>query len=178
VLFGEGRLEESIPERERALVLNPSDAGAIQGLAYSHLQLGHFEKSLELFDKAIGLSPRDPTAPDKYQGKSWTYFGLKQYDQAIDWGRRAIAAGGAPYSYASIAASLALTGREMEAREVLQRYLALLPPNAQLRTIAGFKAYGDRPPNANHNPSQLDNGERLLEGLRKAGMPEGEAKTN
>jgi hypothetical protein len=67
---------------------------------------------------------------------------------------------------------LALTGHETEARGVLQRYLALLPPNAQLRTIAGFKAYGGRNPNAKPNPSQVDNGERLFDGLRKAGLPE------
>ena len=60
----------------------------------------------------------------------------------------------------------------MEAREAVQRYLALLPPNAQLGTIAGFKAYGGRNPNAKSNPRQLDNGERLLEGLRKAGLAE------
>ena len=41
-------------------------------------------------------------------GKSWAYFGLKQYDHAVDWGRRAIAVGtSSPFNQANIAAALA-----------------------------------------------------------------------
>jgi tetratricopeptide (TPR) repeat protein len=58
-----------------------------------YLFLGQSENGLELFDKAIRLSPRDPSLQFMYFGKSWAYFGLKRYDQAIDWARRAIAIG-------------------------------------------------------------------------------------
>jgi len=61
-----------------------------------------------------------------------------------------------------------LTGRDAEAREALQRYLAL-PSTGPLKTIAAFKAYysaqGGDPPRAEAN-------ERVYDGLRKAGMPE------
>ena len=135
-------------------------------------------KSLELFDKAIRLSPRDPALQFMYTGKSWGYFGLKQYDQAIDWARRAIAIGpNNPFPQATLAASLALTGHEAEAREALQHYLAL-PSSERLRTIAELKAYDARFQNVNKDPRALENQERRYEGLRKAGMPEGEAKTN
>jgi hypothetical protein len=71
-------------------------------------------------------------------------------------------------------AALALAGHETDAREALKRYLAL-PSIGSLKTIAAFKTYfsgqGGRPPRVEAN-------ERIYDGLRKAGMPEGEAKTN
>jgi tetratricopeptide (TPR) repeat protein len=110
-----------------------------------------------------------------YMGKSETYFGLKQYDQAIDWARRAIVLGTSnPIPHATLAAALALTGHEAEAREALQDYLAL-PSSAQLRTIEALKAYQAR---FSGDARVLESFERQHEGLRKAGMPEGEAKTN
>ena len=55
------------------------------------MHLGQFEKSLEFSDKAIRLSPHDPSLEVFYQQKAAAYFGLKQYDQAIESARRAIA---------------------------------------------------------------------------------------
>ena len=113
-----------------------------------------------------------------YLGKSWTYFALKQYDQAIDWARRAIVLGTSiPFPHALLAAALALTGQEAEARETLQQYLAL-PSSERLRTIAAFKEYNAHFSNPKSDPRVLDSLERQYEGLRKAGMPEGEAKSN
>jgi TolB-like protein/Tfp pilus assembly protein PilF len=138
-LFNQGRIEESISERELTLALDPADAAAVEGLAWDYILLGQYEKSLDLFDKAIRLSPRDPVLQFMYLGKSQTYFGLKQYDQAIDWARRAIALETSnPFSRAVLTAALALTGREAEAREALRDYLAL-PSSAQLRTIGALK---------------------------------------
>ena len=152
--------------------MEPAFPSAIQGLAWNYLNLGQYERGLELFDKAIRLSPRDPQPQFMYMGKSRTYFGLKQYDQAIDWARRAIAIGTSnPFPHATLAASLALTGHEAEAREALQRYLAL-PSSAQLRRIAALKAYNARFINARSDARVLESYERDYEGLRKAGMPE------
>ena len=177
-LRDQGRIEEALAERERALVLDPGDVGTLQSLAWDHVWLGHFDKGLELFDKSIRLSPRDPALQFMYLGKSWTYFALKQYDQAIDWARRAIVLGTSiPFPHLFLAAALALTGQEAEAREALQQYLAL-PSSERLRTIAAFKEYNARFINPNSDRRVLDNLERHYEGLRKAGMPEGEAKSN
>ena len=89
--------------------------------------------------------------------------------------RRGIALGTSnPFPHATLAAALALTGHEAEAREALQQYLAL-PSSARLRTIAALKAYQAR---FGGDARVLESQERQHEGLRKAGMPEGEAKTN
>ena len=171
-LRNQGRIEEAVAERERALMLDPADVGALQGLAWDHAWLGHFDKGLELFDKSIRLSPRDPALQFMYLGKSWTYFALKQYDQAIDWARRGIVLGTSiPGPYVNLAAALALTGHEAEAREALQHYLAL-PSSERLRTIAAVKEYDARFINPNSDPRILENFERHYDGLRKAGMPE------
>jgi hypothetical protein len=76
-----------------------------------------------------------------------------------------------PNNNPDFVAPLALTGHEAEAREALQRFLAL-PSSAQLRTIATQKAYNAHFVNANSDPRILGSLDRFCEGLRKAGMPE------
>ena len=48
ILFDQGRVEEAIAERERALALDPA-GGDIQGLAWDYFNLGQYEKGLETF---------------------------------------------------------------------------------------------------------------------------------
>ena len=178
ILHEQGRFEEAIAERERTLALDPADLNAMMSMGWDHLALGRYEKGLEIFDGAIRLSPRSPELKDMYSGKSWAYFGLKQYDQAIDWARQAIAAGPSnPGPYQALAAALSLTGHETEAREALQHYLAL-PSNTRAGTIAALKAHNAPFANVSIDPRVPDNYDRLYEGLRKAGLPEEEAKTH
>ena len=91
ILLAQGRNEEAVAEFERALALDPSFADADVGLGFDYMRLGEFDKSLEYFDKAIRASPYDPWLAHFYGGKAWANFGLKHYDQAIEWARRAIA---------------------------------------------------------------------------------------
>jgi tetratricopeptide (TPR) repeat protein len=170
LLASQGRFEEAIVERERALDLDPAEVGAIQGMAWDHVNLGRFEKGLELFDKAIRLSPRDPQLHFMETGKSWAYFGLKQYDQSIDWARRAIAVGTSdPTPYTNLAAALASAGHESEANAALQHSFAL--PSSP-RNIADIKEYNARFKKLNSDPRLLESFDRFYDGLRKAGMPE------
>jgi hypothetical protein len=66
---------------------------------------------------------------------------------------------------ALLAAALAESGQETEARDTLKRYLSLNGTRA--RTITQWKAQMP-----SDNPVFLSYGERLAEGLRKAGLPE------
>jgi adenylate cyclase len=142
---------------------------AYGNLGWSYHDLGQFEKSLESFDKAIRLSPRDPSLIYWYNGKQSVLFSLKQYDQAIEFARRAIAIKPSDFAFphVTLIAALALAGHDAEAREALKRYLALFPSGN--KTTTAWKA------NLNEgvtNPSLLEANDRLIEGLRKAGMPE------
>ena len=68
---------------------------------------------------------------------------------------------------ALLASALALTGRQAEAREALQRYLSLKGTTS--KTIAQFRP---RHRSMSDNPKWLAYSDRLIEGLRRAGMPE------
>ena len=172
VLLNQARYDESIAESERALALNPSNVFAYMGLGWACFYTGQFEKSLEYFDKAIRLSPHDPGMGTWLDSKSGAHFALKQYDQAIEWARRAIAISpnNIPYVHADLIAALSLTGHDTEAHDALQRYLVL--PVSGPQTIAAWKAYKATLTNEHSDPRYLEYWDQLIEGLRKAGVPE------
>ena len=172
ILLAHGRNEEAVAEFERALALDASFADADVGLGFDYMRLGEFDKSFEYFDKAIRASPHDPWLAHFYGGKAFANFGLKNYDQSIEWARRAIAINpNIANMHLNLVAALALTKHGAEAREALQRYLAL--PSSGPKTIAACKAHIE---SQHWLPAGVS--ERMYDGLRKAGMPEGEAKTN
>jgi adenylate cyclase len=135
-------------------------------LGFIQVAFGQYQKAIEFFDKAIRLSPQNQQLAFWYGGKGFAYFGLQQYDQAIEWARRAIAINpnfeGPPIL---LAAALALTGHEAEARDAEQRVAAL----SKVKNIAAAKA---RAPPPSADPRALATFDRIIEGLRKAGMPE------
>ena len=181
ILRTQGHPEEAVAEHERALALDPSNVDAAGELGFDYMRLGEFDKSAEYFDKALRASPHDRGLPFWYAGKAASNFGLKRYDQAIEQARRALAI--SPnynqLSHAFLVAALALTDHDAEAREALQRYLAL-PSAGPLKTIAAWKAYAAKAYSESQQPDPrfVELTERLRDGLRRAGMPEGEAKTN
>ena len=177
------RLDEAVAEDQRAVDFNPSDVSAIENMSYAYRRVGQFEKSLELVDKAIRLSPRDPELPAWYRDKVAAHLALKQYDQAIEWARRTIAIypggwtrymylvdGWMPYMYLVVA--LALTGQDSQAHDALERYLNLLDTDAP-KTIAALKRLSAQYVNEHTDPRYVEYYDRLFEGLRKAGMQEG-----
>jgi tetratricopeptide (TPR) repeat protein len=138
ILLLQGRIEEAVAEGERALALDPSNAVAVGQLGIDYRFLGRLEKSLEYLDRAILASPSDPSLNYWYGGKALANFGLKNYDQAIELARRAIAISpNNPFAHVVLVAALALTGHDAEAREALQRYLAL--PNRAVQDDRGIE---------------------------------------
>ena len=170
ILRFQARYQEAVAEHERALALDPSNVGAAGDLGFDYGMHGLFDKSLEYFDKAILGSPHDPGLAAWYGGKAVANFGLKNYDQAIELARQAIAINPnyVQFVHATLVAALALTGHDAEAREALKRYLAL-PSTGQLKTIAAWKAYYSA---QGGGPPRVEMNERTYDGLRKAGMPE------
>ena len=172
ILRLQGRLNEAITELEHALVVDPTSGDAIGFLGNAYWLAGQFEKSLEYFDKALRLGPDDPNLYAWYQGKARAYFGLKNYDQAIEWSRRTIAINQSrdETSQERLIAALALSGRDAEAHEALKDYLAL--PYGS-KTIAENRAAANaRFPNPHPDPRFVEYLDRFYDGLRKAGMPE------
>jgi adenylate cyclase len=170
ILRTQGRAEEAVAEHERALALVPSNVSAVAALGDDYERLGEFEKTIEYLDKAIRASPNDPELAYWYGDKAWANFGLKHYDQAIELARQAIAIkpNYVAYVHATLVAALALTGHDAEAREALQRFLAL-PSTGPLNTIAAWKAHWM---SESGEARFVEMNERMYDGLRKAGMPE------
>jgi adenylate cyclase len=171
-LYVQGRFDESIAENERALALDPADMPAVGQLGADYMALGQYEKSLEYLDKALRLSPYDPGAPFWHQLKGGADFSLRQYDQAIESSRRAIASNlsSVPWPHFILIPALAMAGREAEAREALQRYLASVPTGP--KTIAAWKALLAAQNTPNSDPRAAESVSRFYDGLRKAGVPE------
>jgi adenylate cyclase len=173
VLKAEGRLNDAIVEFERAIALDPNSVDAVANLGDAYIRLGQYKKAIEFTDKAIQLSPYDPAVFFWYWSKSFSHFRLQQYDQAIEWARRAIAINpnflpgpGSTPPHVILAAALALTGYEAEARDEVRRYFAL----RKFKSIAVVKA--DLAPSPSDDPRLRPLFERLIEALRNAGMPE------
>ncbi|HML07943.1 MAG TPA: adenylate cyclase [Xanthobacteraceae bacterium] len=166
ILLGQEHFDEAIVEAERSLALNPSFVNAYSALGLASSFLGQPQKAVEYADKAMRLSPRDPILYVFYLEKGFALSLLHQDEEAIDWLRRAVA--GAPQwplPQALLAAALALTGHEAEARDMLKRYLSL--GGTRAKTVAQWKE--QMPSN---NPLFVAYAARLGEGLRKAGLPD------
>ena len=170
ILRFQARYPEAVAEHERALALDPSNVGAAGDLGFDYGMHGDSDKSLEYFDKAIRESPHDSQLGAWYGGKAVANFGLKNYDQAIELARQAIAINPnyVQWIHATLVAALALAGHDAEARDALKRYLAL-PSTGPLKSIAAFKAYFSA---QGGGPARVEMNERVYDGLRKAGMPE------
>jgi Flp pilus assembly protein TadD len=88
------------------------------------------------------------------------------YEQAVAWSRRAIEANRNYHqSYFWLAAALAHLGRLDEARSAVTTGLALYPAFTTLRARAAWTAMSD-------NPTHHAGIESVLEGRRRAGVPE------
>ena len=159
------RAVQGIAECERALVLNYSlvDAHAFIGLA--KLFLGRSEETEAHIHEALRLSPRDNNAYrwSMFVGLSKLMLGADV--EAVAWLRRSIEANrNHPIPHCFLASALAMLGSLDEARAAAQAGLVLNPTFTLRRFRRSAKS---------NNPAYLAGRERMYEGMRMAGVPEG-----
>src|SRR5271155_167024 len=88
---------------------------------------GQAEKAVAVFDKAIRLSPHDPILAKMLRWKADALEFLGRDEEASVLGNQALAvAPNDPQILRKQAATLANLGRDAEARELYQRYAALM----------------------------------------------------
>jgi adenylate cyclase len=170
VLMAQNRQEEAIVEAERGLALNPSNTEAYTALGVANLFLCRPDRSIEAVDKAIRLSPRDPSLGTFYEIKAEAYFIMREDANTIEWIRRSTATVHQildPYGALLLASASALSGQQAEAGEAIKAYLA--DGRTKSRTISQFQKQQLAMAN---NPKWLAYNERFAEGLRKAGLPD------
>jgi TolB-like protein/class 3 adenylate cyclase len=159
------RVVQGIAECERGLELDRNSPYAHGIIAAAMNFLGRFEETENHVREALRLSPRDPFVYhwDFIAGVANFYLGKEE--QAISWLRRSIEANRTyPLSHFYLAAVLARLGRLPEARAEVRAGLEAHPTF----TIARFRAGA-----LSDNPALVAGRERLIDGMRKAGVPEG-----
>jgi TolB-like protein/Flp pilus assembly protein TadD len=159
------RAAQSIAEFEQALALDRNLARAHALIGLAKLFLGRGEEAEPHVNEAFRLSPCDTFAPEWliYVGLAKAQLGVDA--EAVSWMRRGLDAN-RNYSMAHfhLGAALARLGELEQARTAVQAGLALDPRF----TIRRFRANAP-----SDNPIYLAGRERLAEGMRLAGVPEG-----
>jgi len=159
------RVAQGIAECQRALALdrNLADAHAVIGLA--KIFSGHAEETETHVNEAFRLSPRDHRAYRWIQFVGTARLHLGRDEEAVACSRRSIEINrNHPITQFYLAAALAHLGQLGEAQSAVQAGLAANPSF----TISRFHAAV-----GSDNATFLAQRERLYEGMRKAGVPEG-----
>jgi TolB-like protein/Tfp pilus assembly protein PilF len=159
------RAAQGIAECERALALDRNLAISHASIGFAKHVLGRGQETEAHINEALRLSPRDTLV------FIWmVYVGiakgqLNAYADAAEWLRRSIEANrNYPTAHFCLAGTLALLGSLDEARATAKAGLALNPSFTLRRFRAGA---------ASDNAKYLAGRERLIEGMRLAGVPEG-----
>jgi adenylate cyclase len=133
---------------------------------------GRAAESIAEDETALRLSPRDPGRNLWQFGICHAFTHLAQWEKALEWCQKSIATdAGTWFPYVDIAAANAWLGRDAEAKAAIAGLLKVYP---------GFtvQSYADIAARVTYNPTFAQQIQRIIEGLRKAGLPEGEKKTN
>jgi adenylate cyclase len=160
----------SITEDETAIALDPNNDRAHADAGFRKMMLGHSEDGFSGVETALRLSPRDPAdVPWLQYYICHLHSHLAQWDQAIEWCSKSVA--GLPqvwFPYVDLAAANAWAGHDKEAKDAAAQ-LQKVYPGFTVQTFAGMHWTDDPTLNAQY--------QRIVEGLRKAGVPEGTSKT-
>jgi adenylate cyclase len=156
-----GELREGLVAIERAIALNPNGALAHRHAGWVHCYLGEPSRARGMFERAMLLSPREPMAFVTYLGMAQVHLFQEDFEEAASWARRALDQNPKyTSSLRYLATALGHLGRIEEARGVVARLLSLAPNDtiAAYAANAGVRWSGRLP--------------LMLDGLRKAGLPE------
>jgi len=151
--------DEALREAERAIGLDPNHSGAHSSLGVALHYAGRSEEALPWFDRSTAL---DPFFVDQIlHFRAQSLYALGRYSEAAELSKQRIAV--SPKTDASrvlLAACLGQMGRFEEAREAWREALSVNPGYSldQRRKVLPYK-----------NPKDF---EQVVEGLRKAGLPE------
>ena len=159
------RAQRAIGELERALALNRNLGAAHAWIGQAKITMGRAEEAEAHVSEAFRLSPNDAVAFIWTHIRGLAKLHLGADEEAVALFRRSVDASRKyPLNHFYMAAALAHLGRLDEAKAEVKAGLALAPSYS----IARFLSMAE-----SDNPTYLKQRERILEGLRKAGVPEG-----
>jgi adenylate cyclase len=155
-----GEHDVAVSKVEEAIRLNPNDAVAHYFLGSVLRRAGRSEEAIPHIDHAMHLSPRDIWITGMLTDRAFVLFDLERYDEALDWAQRAhLSPNPRTMTYAIFAAVLSKLGRHNEARLAAAEFMKHVPE----MTCTKYRKSSFGTPKAM---------ERLVEELRKAGVPD------
>jgi TolB-like protein/Flp pilus assembly protein TadD len=171
IFEAKSQIRAAIAEAETAVADDPNNARAIEHAGYLGSYFGHSEDGVAAVETALRLSPHDPTMPVMQVHLCYLHNNLAQWEQAIEWCEKALANNVKERrnALAALAVANAWAGHDKEAKDAVAE-LRKVDPAFTVQTIAGWHPSDD--------PTFKAQFARYLEGLRKAGVPEGDKKTN
>jgi adenylate cyclase len=153
-----GDNESAIEMADRAVALNPNSFVTWNNRGHVYRAAGLPEEAIRSFERVIRVSPVDPELHSTFAGMGAAFIELGRFDEAIVAGKKAQRHNRSyAAAYRCLASAFAHLGCDVEAREAAARVLEVDPDF----TISSWIARGG-----------TSNATLLIEGLRKAGLPE------
>ena len=154
-----GDCETEIEMSDRAVKLNPNSYRAWHCRGWVYKIAGQPEEAIRSFERAMRMSPVGPQTFGALTGMGFALIELRRFEEAIVAGKKSLRQNPSyPGAHRCLASAFAHLGRDAEAREAAARILEIDPAF----TIPAWIAR-----------SQLSKTAKLMiEGLRKAGLPE------
>jgi len=153
-----GDSEAEIEMADRAVALNPNSHHAWGCRGWVYRAAGLPEEAVRSFERAIRMSPVDPALHRSFGGMGWAFIELRRFDEAIVAGKKALRQNPSfPGTYRCLASAFAHLGSDVAAHDAAARVLEIDPAF----TISALIARGG-----------YSNAKLVIEGLRKAGLPE------
>jgi len=156
------RHDDAIRRLEQAKELDPNLSFACGYLGTTYAFSGDWDKAQPNLEEAIRLSPRDPLMVIWHIGLGWAALLCEEHEKSVDFSLRAIQDNpNFADNYSVLASAYGHLGRAVDAGEAKEELLRRMPALtlSDPRLSRPFRRDKDR--------------EHFLEGLRRAGLPEG-----
>jgi adenylate cyclase len=158
VLWRHGDYDGALSEAHQALATAPNLAFAHQTLGAALIFSGHPKEGVAAIERSIRLDPRDPRSAVRLSRMALGLYFIRDYAATVEVAKRAIRSyPDFPNPYRWLAAALGQLGRVEEAKEALEKAIAILPASFE-RNVRSRVPW-----------MRLEDHAHMLEGLRKAG---------
>jgi len=169
LLRAQGRFGDAVNATQAVIAHNPGEPTAYREMGLNKLYLGATKEATEWFRRADCIAPRDPARWTWLQALGRALMQVGQDQEAAQVLRLAYESNpGWPRGVALLAAAEALVGHIERARQLLTRFNERDPGMTISRF---FRERSSVPPTAVSSVYLREN-EHILDGLRRAGMPE------
>ena len=160
------RFDAAVATYDRAIALDPNHAAAYVARGRSLIAMGRAAETVAPVEKAIRLSPRDPDLYIWYYVLCHAYTHLARDAPAIEWCLKSTATGKSFWgAWTDLASAYAWRGQKAEAAAAVAELLKVRPGFTVEQLAQDGSGYSD-------NPTFRKEFERIIEGARKAGLPE------